>query len=55
MKFQNYKSGMHLANSVVFGFWKILRKEKVKKNKLKVNKFFLFITSNSFIYFNSLI
>ena len=37
MKFQNYKSGMHLANSVVFGFWKILRKEK--KNR-KENEFF---------------
>ena len=40
MKFQNYKSGMHLANSVVFGFWKILRKEK-KKIERKMN-FFMF-------------
>ena len=45
MKFQNYKSGMHLAKSVVFGFRKILRKEKKKERKMIFYLFFIFIFS----------
>ena len=40
-------------NEVIFGFKKFERKEKLRKikNRLKFNKLFLFVTSNSFYLF----
>ena len=48
MKFQNYKSGMHLAKSVVFGFLKILRKEKKIERKMIFFFFYVWLSHEKY-------